>query len=719
LSAFITATKQDNYFPAGVLVIDSVAGAVVDTHFRDTFPDRLNITTGITFTKPLDPSKYAVLCAGISKTCKPSFESLRFPYLFHVYNVTYMLHCVKDVIYGKSVSFSPLFYVDAITIQTHPPFLLLFSTFYAILLLLTKESIMKRAKIIALSLTAIIAISLLLAACFSDWMEQEEMAVFTIDFGGTSRTVGYPPTDPTTVFPQVSDLKFVVHLIPTASPGANGEVITKEGAGTISGTIAPGEYNVTIDIFFAADDTLLYASGGAIDSSGASANPVTVIAGSNTIPVGVTQQYLEDGTASYPFLVYDETTMLAVGRATAPYAAWDLTKHYELMRSITITAPSFPPIGSGTSNFIGSFGGNGKTISNLNISGTGHVGLFALIYGSAGIVKDLGLANVTVTATGSPGNFVGGIAGECDLGTIKNCYVTGSVSGNEAVGGIVGCNNGATVKDCYVTGSVTGNKQVGGIVGENQESKVSYSYATATVAGNDNVGGIAGYSYSSSNGIDSTVVNCYYAGTVTGVAPSDWVGGVVGKNESEGSGSSIVKNCYSTGTVTGVNEVGGVVGFSGTTVIVANTSLVQNCYTTSTVTGAGYVGGIVGYNLQAGTKSAVENCVALNSDLACSGAGYQRVAGVNNSGTMTNNFGRDNMKLNNGSYTWTPNPVGEDGDNLTSAQWGNVSLFWEFPTGDARFDPAVWDFCDITATNNKLPILKDMPCDRAQNPAVP
>src|SRR4029077_17000211 len=57
----------------------------------------------------------------------------------------------------------------------------------------------------------------------------------------------------------------------------------------------------------------------------------------------------------------------------------------------------FVPIGNGAANFAGRFDGQGNTIHGLTINSTGsYNGLFGYI-GTGGVVRNVGLTNVSVT----------------------------------------------------------------------------------------------------------------------------------------------------------------------------------------------------------------------------------------------------------------------------------------------------------------------------------
>ena len=200
-----------------------------------------------------------------------------------------------------------------------------------------------------------------------------------------------------------------------------------------------------------------------------------------------------------------------------------------LVYDITLdkTTP-WTPIGTFSNQFEGTFNGNNKTISGLNInaSTTDNVGLFGYI-GKNGTVK-----NVTVADSYVSGNScVGGVCGYNEGGIVTGCHNSGKVTGNGyCTGGVCGYNNG-TLQECYNTGEVSGTKQnVGGVCGENYSGTVQESYNTGKVTGTGNcVGGVCGQ-----NG--GTVKGCYNTGEVIDNYP---VGSVCGWN-----GGGTVENCY-------------------------------------------------------------------------------------------------------------------------------------------------------------------------------
>lgn len=178
--------------------------------------------------------------------------------------------------------------------------------------------------------------------------------------------------------------------------------------------------------------------------------------------------------------------------------------------------------------FAGTFDGCGHTISGLNVQGsTVNQGLFAAI--NKATIRNL---NVSGTVSCGTKNYVGGIVGKVQAGTIENCSFSGSVTGGYT-GGIAGGLNGndvtisgcanlaavtgttaggilgywkntAAIRDCYNTGSVTGSVKAGGIVGQLQKGSIENCYSTGVVGGTAaQFGGIFAFS-------SATVKNCYY-----------------------------------------------------------------------------------------------------------------------------------------------------------------------------------------------------------------
>lgn len=244
----------------------------------------------------------------------------------------------------------------------------------------------------------------------------------------------------------------------------------------------------------------------------------------------------------------------------------NLRGHHTLMNDLDSTTPGYTelasaaanggkgwrPIGNLTgANFTGTFDGQGYEICDLFINRPDetYVGLFSFVY-EGGVIKNLGLTNVTVICRG----ISGGLAGTIYHCTISNSYFSGNVTGDALVGGLVGTNFG-NVNNCYAICNVTGRYYVGGLIGANMGT-VSKCYSTGSATGNVSVGSLVGQNGlvdESNNRYTGTVGESYSTASVTGEAG---VGGLVGANY-----DSVVSNSYSTGSVTGNSSVGGLVGY--------------------------------------------------------------------------------------------------------------------------------------------------------------
>jgi hypothetical protein len=217
----------------------------------------------------------------------------------------------------------------------------------------------------------------------------------------------------------------------------------------------------------------------------------------------------------------------------------NLAGNHTLMNDLDSTTPGYTELASPTANegkgwqpigpiiinqwgndyyygIEGTFDGQGYEIRDLFINrpDESNVGLFGDV-DQSGVIKNIGVMNVTVIADGAAGGLVG-----YSSGTVSNSYSSGNVTGYGAVGGLVGTNGYGTVSNSYSTGSVTGYEYVGGLVGWHADT-VQYSYSGCNVTGSFSVGGLVGYNY----GSDGTVSNSYSTGNVTG---EERVGGLVG-----------------------------------------------------------------------------------------------------------------------------------------------------------------------------------------------
>ena len=195
----------------------------------------------------------------------------------------------------------------------------------------------------------------------------------------------------------------------------------------------------------------------------------------------------------------------------------------ELTADIDLENEAWKPIGYAsnydeTKAYSGTFDGKGYTIKNLNVSGSGNIGLFG--YVSGGTIRNLTVAG-SVTATGGR---AGGITCTLIDGLIENCanLCTVTYTGADgSVGGIVGyaypIDDSVAIRDCYNIGKIDGGTRTGGILGLDNYpgTEISNCYNVGSVTGNEYVGAIAGNTcYSPSN--------CYYlSDTSSGAARTE------------------------------------------------------------------------------------------------------------------------------------------------------------------------------------------------------
>ena len=191
-----------------------------------------------------------------------------------------------------------------------------------------------------------------------------------------------------------------------------------------------------------------------------------------------------------------------------------------LANDIDLKGAPWTPMGSAYTDhgFMANFDGNGKTISNVNISATviggyAYAGFFGVTEGSAGnenYVKDLTIENVTVNTTG---NIVAAAIAYPYYTNVSNITVCGDIAikGGDYTAGVLGytrrCANASNLTvngndGSYITGGIT----VGGVISDIQLNPdgngtisnnfngnySNFSAANVTVTGSDCVGGISG-----------------------------------------------------------------------------------------------------------------------------------------------------------------------------------------------------------------------------------
>jgi hypothetical protein len=329
------------------------------------------------------------------------------------------------------------------------------------------------------------------------------------------------------------------------------------------------------------------------------------------------------------------------------------------LRIDSFTAGNYVPIGKDSIGFTGTFYGNDKDISGLNIN-TSTVSNAAIFgYTNRATIKDLNIRGGIVTGSGTA-QFVGGLVGYSDNSTISGVSNAANITGYIRVGGIAGyLSAGSTLDDSYNTGTVNANNTVGGLVG-NSTGIINECYNTGAVTATDfRVGGIVGDNYI------GTVKYSYNTGSI--YSYHNEAGGLVGKNLN----SSSINNSFNTGAIFGeTGRVGGIVGYNiGSTL--------NDVYNSGAAYGGSGTGGIFGYQDTTGSiaKSFNTGLVYGTPD------NYGAIGGVSDS-TVTDSHWLTGMIQTRG-LTYTDPTVSFNGGATLTAIYSSMSAIATSASGSA------------------------------------
>lgn len=437
------------------------------------------------------------------------------------------------------------------------------------------------------------------------------------------------------------------------------------------------------------------------------------------------------GEPNNPYQIASKEDLLDIGADTDNYdKCFILTADVDMENQIFTRAIIAPDTSTSDGfqgiSFTGTFDGNGYKIINYTINnGVRYIGLFGQI-NSGGSVSNLGLENVDIkgyyyvgdlagsnidgiitncysigrTVGSSQSRYIGGLVGEnggsmsnCfsmyqirtyqevdnsspvdyisgysyvgglvgrNYGSMCNCYSTAAVGGGStSFGGLVGFNSG-TIRNCFATGTASGGSSVGGFVGSNVGNIIN-CYSTGQVNGSHLlIGGLVGRN-------SGSISKCYSTGVTSGSSISQWVGGLVGDNDSGGS----ISNCFTTGAVNvsaNGEYVGGLVGGN-------YNSSISNCYSISPVSGSNYVGGLVG---RVWYGSSIINCYSTGQVNGSTNVGGLVGVTENDSNTLNSFWDRETSGLSTSS----------GGTDMSTGQMKILSTFTS--------EPARWDFTNET-----------------------
>ena len=213
-----------------------------------------------------------------------------------------------------------------------------------------------------------------------------------------------------------------------------------------------------------------------------------------------------------------------------------------LDKDLDLSGTQWTPIGNGDNfvrHFAGTFDGQHHKIMNLYHHYTGDElvrnGLFGVV-SDGGTLKNLLVIDADIAS--NDGSLLAGILADwVNGGTVENCYTSGKIKnnvGDKMVGGLIGqCTWSTQVKGCASDATV--------ISTESDEDHV------------DTVGGLIGQWENSAD--SSSITDCWFGGSVSCNNIYSAVGGILGANFENFSGSKpgvIIKNCIvATKNITG------------------------------------------------------------------------------------------------------------------------------------------------------------------------
>ena len=201
------------------------------------------------------------------------------------------------------------------------------------------------------------------------------------------------------------------------------------------------------------------------------------------------------GTSDDPYIInnYDELKQVSYNLGTNGGIYYKLNADIDLANKNPIML-SGGEKNETTKRFTGVFDGNAHTISNLNLIGCNHVGLFGY---NTGTIKGLKITNANVSGY----SYIGLIAGY-NTGNVTSTIVEGNVSGNSYIGLLTGENYNGTI-ETIVSGNITSSSSpTGGITGNHGYLGVIkgiYKSGTITSGASSQVNRMMG-TYNNNNG---------------------------------------------------------------------------------------------------------------------------------------------------------------------------------------------------------------------------
>ena len=288
--------------------------------------------------------------------------------------------------------------------------------------------------------------------------------------------------------------------------------------------------------------------------------------------------------------------------------------------------------------FMGTFDGQGHTISNITFSSDDPVCGAGIIGMNLGEVKNLNAKNISINCTNDFSMAIGCVVGFNMGGSIHDVTLSGenSVSGVNCIGGITGGNSSGIIANCSVEGTtvrVLGNNdfssgrivqvdmaECGGLViGGSLGGSIDNCTAQGKVVADGNepvgLGGIAGCLQ-----MMDTVTNCTADVEIVSAKGGHAIGGLCGYAGTHSDGSiiaekegvittkypGIIDNCHVTVkmNIPGATHVGGLVGTGLFFFGEESAYQISNCSVKGSITGAVTPGAVAGRAV----NSRIESC---------------------------------------------------------------------------------------------------------------
>jgi hypothetical protein len=365
------------------------------------------------------------------------------------------------------------------------------------------------------------------------------------------------------------------------------------------------------------------------------------------------------------------------------------------------------------------------TLDNVNVTG-GQItttgvntgGLIGYYSAPAGVLT---VSGCDISATLNARDYVGGIVGRADVSSeviISDCSFSGSIANNNDYrGGFVGGAGKVTMSDVGVTGAITGSDYIGGLAGDIQGGSVNNASVSGSdlTASNNRIGGLIGRNTLTSLNISDILVSKNIALSAT----SNYVGGLVGSIAGTTGSTGQIQNAIMTGNIvaaTAMSYVGGLVGESQASIAMA----ISQSYSSGNITHTTgtYIGGLLGYSagdtLQDVYSLAIITGTGANAGgLIGSVAGGVSVTNAYATGKTSNaNATRQaTVGLQSGTNSFANVYWNVEASNIFEDSVGKpIATLYNPPSDYAGFDFAsVWDMIQDSATPQySLPYLRNL-----------